>query len=66
MFPERLKSVRKSKKLTQDALAKLVGTKKATISNYETGYSTPSIYVLSDLAKALHVSTDYMLGLIDK
>jgi transcriptional regulator with XRE-family HTH domain len=66
MFAQRLRSARKAKKLTQEELANLVGTTKTTISNYETGYSTPSFEVLSDLASVLDVSTDYLLGRSDE
>lgn len=65
MLPERLRLARKSKKLTQEELAKKVNTKKTTISNYETGYSSPSNEILADLANALDVDTDYLLGLSD-
>lgn len=62
MLSDRLRSIRKEKKLTQEQLALLVNTKKTTISNYETGYSTPSNEMLSDLADVLGVSVDYLLG----
>lgn len=45
-----IKSFRMSNKLTQDELGELLGTKKATISNYETGYRTPNQDVLFKLA----------------
>ncbi|WP_445661927.1 helix-turn-helix domain-containing protein [Bacillus sp. FSL K6-0067] len=38
---------------------------RCTISNYEIGDSRPTIYVLSDLATALGVSTDYLLGRVE-
>lgn len=62
MFPRRLKEARIEKKLTQEELAKRVNTKKTTISNYETGYSSPSQEMLSDLADILGKSTDWLLG----
>lgn len=65
MLSERLRKARKAKKLTQEQLAQLVKTKKTTISNYETGYSTPSNEMLRDLADSLEVSTDWLLGLTD-
>ncbi|MFD2330048.1 helix-turn-helix domain-containing protein [Cohnella sp. GCM10020058] len=65
MLPQRLKQSRKAKKLTQDALAKKVSTKKTSISNYETGYSSPSNEMLKDLADNLGVTTDYLLGRTD-
>jgi HTH-type transcriptional regulator, competence development regulator len=65
MLPQRLKEIRKKKKLTQEQLAKIVKTKKTTISNYETGYSSPSHEMLSDIADVLDVTTDYLLGRTD-
>ncbi|MCY8009738.1 helix-turn-helix domain-containing protein [Bacillus haynesii] len=62
MDPKRLRERRKAKGLTQDQLAKKVNTKKTTISNYETGYSTPSNEMLSDLADVLETTTDFLLG----
>ncbi|WP_144505942.1 helix-turn-helix domain-containing protein [Bacillus mycoides] len=62
MFGKRLKVVREMRGLSQQALADKINKKKPTISNYETGYSKPSIYVLSDIADALCVSTDDLLG----
>jgi transcriptional regulator with XRE-family HTH domain len=63
VLKERLREARRHLGYTQDDLAKKVNTQKTTISNYETGYSTPSNEMLIDLAKALKVSTDYLLGL---
>ncbi|ATW84542.1 helix-turn-helix transcriptional regulator [Weizmannia coagulans] len=62
MLAKRLRQARKNKKLTQEQLAHLVKTTKGTISNYENEYSTPSNEMLKDLAKALDVTTDYLLG----
>lgn len=52
----KIRHYRKMKKMTQEELGKLIGTKKATISNYETGYRSPNQDVLFDLAEALDVS----------
>lgn len=65
MLSNRIREARLNKKLTQEQLAKIVGTKKATISNYENRHSTPSNQMLSDLASALNVTSDYLLGLVD-
>lgn len=62
VLPQRLRQSRKSKGYTQDDLAKIVKTKKTTISNYETGYSSPSNEMLIDLADVLDTNTDYLLG----
>lgn len=62
MFPKRLKIARKNKMYTQEELAELVMTTKATISNYENGHSTPSIEMLLLLSTKLDVSVDFLLG----
>ncbi|WP_256217418.1 helix-turn-helix domain-containing protein [Paenibacillus sp. OV219] len=59
---DRLKQRRKAMNYTQEQLAELVNAKKTTISNYETGYSTPNNEMLRDLADVLHTTIDYLLG----
>ncbi|WP_225442918.1 helix-turn-helix domain-containing protein [Paenibacillus lycopersici] len=62
---ERLKQRRKAMHYTQEQLAELVNAKKTTISNYETGYSSPNNEMLRDLADVLHTTVDYLLGRSD-
>ena len=62
-FGDRLRRLRKERKLTQKELACLIGVKNSVISFYEVGDRTPSLEVLVKLSKALHVSTDVLLGL---
>ena len=62
-FGDRLRKLRKERKLTQKELASLIGVKNSVISFYEVGDRTPSLEVLVKLSKALHVSTDVLLGL---
>lgn len=64
-FGDRLRRLRKEQKLTQKELASLIGVKNSVISFYEVGDRTPSLEVLVKLSKALHTSTDILLG-IDK
>lgn len=65
ILADRLKKMRKLRKMTQDALAKKANTTKSTISNYENQHSTPSNDMLVDLAEALGTTTDYLLGRSD-
>ncbi|MCI1858287.1 MAG: helix-turn-helix transcriptional regulator [Sporolactobacillus sp.] len=65
MLGDRMKQLRKEHGLTQDQLAERLNVKKTTISNYETGYSTPSNEMLKKLASTLNVSTDYLLERTD-
>lgn len=59
---DRLKKARMEKGLTQPELAKIIGSTDRNISNYETGYSFPSIVVLYKISIALSTSVDYLFG----
>lgn len=61
----RIKAARLAKGLTQPELAKLIDSTDRNISNYETGYSFPSITVLYNISVALSTSVDYLFGLTD-
>jgi len=65
ILSKRIKNSRKNKGLTQPELAKLINSTDRNISNYETGYSFPSIAVLYSISIALSTSIDYLLGLTD-
>lgn len=58
-----LKKLRKQSGLTQDALAQMLGKRKTTICNYETGYSNPSISTLKLLAQIFNTTTEEILGI---
>lgn len=60
---ERLRKLRKEHGYTQEELADKINSSKATISNYENGYSTPSNETLAELVVLLKTSADYLLGL---
>lgn len=62
-FGERLKKLRKEKRLTQKQLATMIGVQHSVISFYEVGDRIPSVEVIIKLAAALHVSSDYLLGI---
>ena len=65
-FGQRLKSLRKQRNLTQKQLAELIGTQNSIISFYEVGDRIPSPEIIVKLARTLHVSSDYLLGLEKK
>lgn len=46
----------------QEDLAQKIGTTQRQISRYERGISTPSLPLLRDLADALNVSIDWLVG----
>lgn len=54
-FPEKLKFLRESHNHTQQHLADLLGVRKSSISNYETGRSYPKRMVLLKLAQIYNV-----------
>ena len=66
MFNERLRSLRKSKRLTMKDLAKLIDLSEPTISGYESGTRKPDIDTLNRLADIFNVSVDYLLGRSNK
>jgi transcriptional regulator with XRE-family HTH domain len=61
-FGERLQSIRKARGLTQVQLAEAAGTTQRAISYYETEAGFPPAPAVIDLARALQVTTDELLG----
>jgi len=61
-FGERIISLRKEKKWSQDDLGKKVGTSGPIIGRYERDEVRPSIEVAKKLADELDVTIDYLLG----
>ena len=64
-FSERLKNLRKSKKIKQSELAKILNVGRSTVSMWETGMNVPSIDVADKIADLFNVSVDYLLGRTD-
>jgi len=64
-FPERLKEIRKLKKVTQKQIADGIGASEAQYQKYEYGYNKPSYDVIIKLCQYFCVSADYLLGLSD-
>ena len=62
----RLKELRKSKKLTQVALQMQTGIEQALLSKFENGERTPPTETLFLLAEFYNVSIDYILYRTDK
>lgn len=61
-FGYRFKNLRKEKKLTQEQLANMFFTTKATISRYESDTQLPEIESLKKYAEFFEVSIDYLLA----
>ena len=66
MIGERLKSLRKNKRVNQENLAKAINVQKSAISHYETGKNDPNDMVKIKLAKYFNISLDYLIGVIDE
>lgn len=60
-FGEKIIKYRNDNGLTQDELAKIVGTTKQVISRYEKGQRTPKIDVVQEYAKKLNLSVLYLV-----
>lgn len=56
---QKLKHLRKSKKLTQQEVSERVNIKRSTISNYEIGRRTPHLKDLQKMAKMYGVGLEY-------
>jgi len=65
LFGDRLTDIRKKKKISQDELAKKIGVHAPVIGRYERGEVKPSIEVAMNIAEALDVSLDYLVGSTD-
>lgn len=61
---EALRRFRHEFKLTQEEVAKAVGTSKQVLSRYEKDM-TPSAEIIKKIALAFGVSADYLIGLTD-
>lgn len=61
-FGNRLKTVREEKGLKREDVAIKIGTSAAIIGRYERNERTPSIDIAKNIAEALEVSLDYLVG----
>ncbi len=64
-FSTRIKELRESRGLSQEALGKIIGVKRYSIYTYEKGRNYPDIPRLIALADYFDVTTDYLLGRTD-
>lgn len=64
-FNIRLRELRKSKALSQQKLADIVGMSKSTINMYERGEREPGLEMLESFADFFNVDLDYLLGKTD-
>lgn len=59
---DRIKMLMEERNLTQKELANLSSITEASMSKYLSGERTPRIDVIVNLANALHVTTDELIG----
>ena len=64
-LPERLKTLRLEKNLTQQQLADMLNMNSVTYLRYEKGQREPSIDTLIEIASFYGVSIDYLVGVSD-
>lgn len=64
-FAERLKLLRKERRLTQEKMAELTGISKSSISMYENGNRIPELETFESLADFFNVNMDYLKGKSD-
>ncbi|HGI3718502.1 TPA: helix-turn-helix domain-containing protein [Streptococcus agalactiae] len=64
-FPQKLKELRKEKKLTQTELASKLNIIQKSYSNWESGKAEPTLDNIIKLANILDVTVDYLLGRSD-
>lgn len=62
---DRIKELRKQKKLTQQGLADKIEASRDTITKYENARSAPTLAMLSLIADALDTTADYLQGNTD-
>ncbi|UWE05297.1 helix-turn-helix domain-containing protein [Laceyella sacchari] len=62
VFSERLKALRKAKKLTQQQIADRFGITKSAVSRWESGVIQPDIDKIKEIADFFDVTIDFLLG----
>jgi len=65
-FGQKLKDLRKEKKLTQEQLGKKVGVSDRTIGYYETDERFPPKDVLENIANYFNLTIDYLVGRVEE
>lgn len=64
-FPDRLRSLRRDKGISQEILGSALTVDKSTISLYESGKRKPDYEIIEKLADYFNTTTDYLLGRSD-
>lgn len=64
-FSERMKTLRKTKKISQAALAKKLNLSQSAVAGWEARGKEPSLEMLTRIAETFGVTVDYLLGRTD-
>ena len=64
-FAQRLKEVRTENKLNQLQFALKCNVQQSCVSKWERGVTLPDVETLCVICEVLHVSADYLLGIVD-
>lgn len=56
---EKIKVLRKSRKMTQEDFSQKIGVSRSTLSCYEIGQRTPSLKTLQEIAEIFGIGLDY-------
>ena len=65
IFGERVKQALKEQGITQKRLAQALEVQTSTLCEWLNDHNEPPMQTIVDIANALEVSTDYLLGLKD-
>lgn len=57
----KIKSLRKSRRMTQEDFANKIGISRSTLSCYEIGQRTPNLKTLQDIARVCGIGLDYFV-----
>ncbi len=63
---DRIKYICDQRGLTQRELARRVNVTEVSMSRYINGFREPKAHVIVDIANALDITTDYILGRTDE
>ena len=61
-FGQKIQTIRKQRNITQQQLGEAIGVDKRVISKYEKDQTIPSVLVAKEIASALDVSLDFLIG----
>ncbi len=65
-FHARLRRLRKSRGLKQYQVADMLNIHRTTYAKYETSGAEPPLETLCGICRALHISSDVLLGLVEE